>query len=291
MKHKKRNTFRAFYPLLIICLTAVIICTCGIVRELNTYRQGRNYYTALSDGMENQKDAEEVQFNAALGINDTKSGTDEKQISIFPEQSSNLPEQSILVPEDLFYMDFKALQESIPDIVAWIRCQGTVIDYPIVQGTDNDYYLKHLPNQTSSKMGSIFLDYNNVNDFSDYNSVIYGHHMRSGDMFSILDSYREQSFYDEHPVIELYTPDHNYILELYAGYVADAKHETIPLAFGDVDEYMQYIFEIQERSAFKSNVVLEKEDRLVSLCTCTSSSSDARFIIVAKLTEAKNPTE
>jgi sortase B len=184
--------------------------------------------------------------------------------------------------------NFDALQQEYPGIVAWISCEGPAIDFPVMQTTDNDYFLANLPNGKKNKLGSIFLDYRNSADFVDRNSLIYGHNMKSGDMFGSLKYYRNQSFYDEHPVMTLYLPEKEYTLKLIAGYVLDSAHETPPLIFQDEDDFNKYIKDIRRRSFFKNDVDVVPEDRLICLCTCTAPSSDVRLIIVGKLAETVN---
>ena len=198
------------------------------------------------------------------------------------KDQDNIDDESAWVP----YVDFASLRETNPDITAWIKCEGTVIDYPVVQGSDNAYYLSHLPDGAANKMGSIFLDYRNSPDFSDKNSVIYGHHMKNGDMFGTLESYKEQAFYDENPFIALHTPDKDYVIELFAGYVVDAAWETLPLNFENEIDFEQYLTEIRQRSKFDSKVVVTLKDHLITLCTCTYDFSNARFILVGKVVDS-----
>ena len=100
-------------------------------------------------------------------------------------------------------VDFDALSEINPDIVAWIYIEDTEINYPVVQGTDNQYYLKRLFNGKWNGSGCIFLDSRNSPDLSDRHSIIYGHHMKNGTMFSGLTEYKKQGFYEGHPVVLL----------------------------------------------------------------------------------------
>ena len=91
----------------------------------------------------------------------------------------------------------KDLKRDYKDVKGYIEIKGTNINYPIVQSTDNDYYLNHLPNGEKNKMGSIYLDYRN-NDFEDENTIIYGHNMNDGTMFSELENYKKQDYYEKH---------------------------------------------------------------------------------------------
>ncbi len=107
-------------------------------------------------------------------------------------------------------MDFAALEGVNSDIVAWLYGADTGLNYPIVQAEDNDYYLYRLLDGTWNKNGTIFMDYVNRSDFSDQNTLVYGHHMKSGAMFGALVQYKKQEFYDAHPYLYLYTPQQSY---------------------------------------------------------------------------------
>lgn len=109
-------------------------------------------------------------------------------------------------PEETVTVDFAALQEINPDVVAWIRIPG-VLEYPVVRGEDNSYYLNHTVQKTYNIAGSIFLDYRNERDFSDCKNIIYGHNMKDGSMFHVLRNYRNVAFFREHTEMELYLPD------------------------------------------------------------------------------------
>ena len=123
-------------------------------------------------------------------------------------------------PEQV-YVDFAALEGVNSDIVAWLYGADTGLNYPIVQAEDNDYYLYRLLDGTWNKNGTIFMDYVNRSDFSDQNTLVYGHHMKSGAMFGALVQYKKQEFYDAPPYLYLYTPQQSYRLDLIAGSVVD----------------------------------------------------------------------
>ena len=104
-------------------------------------------------------------------------------------------------------VDFKALKKINPDIVAWIRIPDTSIDYPVVQGNDDSYYLTHTFKKTEHVAGAIFLDSDNNADFSDDKNIIYGHNMKDGSMFQGLHKYESESYLQEHNKVYLYLPD------------------------------------------------------------------------------------
>jgi len=181
------------------------------------------------------------------------------------------------------FLDFDSTRETLPDIVAWLQSYGTVINYPVVRGSDNDFYLSHLPDQSRNKMGSIFVDYRNQADFSDQNILLYGHNMASGDLFGSLKQYSDQNYFEQHSSMFLFTPTADFELLLFAGYVLDSAQEVPPMGFKDQADFERYAADISRRSVFKSNVEIDFGDQLIFLCTCTpGGSKDERLIIVCK---------
>ena len=128
-------------------------------------------------------------------------------------------------------IDFDELKKINDDCVAWIYIEDTDINYPIVQGSDNSYYLKHLIDGKWNSSGSIFMDSRVSADISDRHSIIYGHHMKNGTMFSGLTKYKEQEYFDAHPEGWLITPEGTYRIEFFAGYVANVKSAAWDLEF------------------------------------------------------------
>lgn len=133
-------------------------------------------------------------------------------------------------------IDFEALKEINPDIVAWIRIPE-VFDYPVVQGEDNQYYLSHTFQKESNKAGSIFLDYRNSRDFTDSKNIIYGHNMKDGSMFHVLRNFQDMDFYNKHREIWLYLPDDStQVYEIVGCEEVKAVGEAYELENGNKDE-------------------------------------------------------
>lgn len=189
------------------------------------------------------------------------------------------PPLTLTAPEK--QVDFDALRGINGHTVAWVYSEGTPIDYPVVLGEDNAFYLNHTFSGRSGSAGAIFMDMGNQGDFSDANTAIYGHHMRNGSMFASLDKYRKQSYYDEHPVIYLYTPGGNYAIELFSAYVRDAS--LLPHDFGSPEDFLAYVDQIKALSDFRSVVSIGADDRIVTLVTCNYNYDDARYVVHGKL--------
>lgn len=184
-------------------------------------------------------------------------------------------------------VDFLVLEKINPDVVAWLTTKGTEIDYPVVLGTDNDYYLRHLFTGERNKLGSIFMDYRNDGDFSDRNTILYGHNMKDGSMFSSLTKYKDQSYYDSFPAMVLYTPGGDFKIELFSGIIVDGNKESIRFSFKDNQDFQNYIDSLKKTSSFKSNTAVTTDDRIITLCTCSYEFNNARYALFGKLTPIK----
>lgn len=185
--------------------------------------------------------------------------------------------------EPKFVVDFDALRAVNPEVCGWLYSEGTVINYPILQSADNDYYLTHTLEGETHKYGSIFVDCNSQGDFSDANTLIHGHRMNSGAMFGSIVKYAEQEYYEQHPVLMLYTPAGEYRLEIFAAYEIPASMEYVPLKFASDAEYRAYLDRVYEKSLIRTGVAVGTGDRIVTLSTCTKTDSQKRFLAQAKL--------
>lgn len=181
-------------------------------------------------------------------------------------------------------IDFDSLHEISEDAVAWLYLPDTKINYVIAQAEDNEYYLHRLLDGTGANCGTLFMDYRCSAGFTDYNTVIYGHHMKDGTMFASLMEYQEQEYYEAHPVMYLYVPGHRYTLELIAGYTTDTEDivYSIPATKEDRDTMLANAY---RHSTFESGVIAKEEDRLVTLSTCSYAYDDGRYVVVERIVE------
>lgn len=184
-------------------------------------------------------------------------------------------------------INFAEMQQEYPEAMSWIRIEGTRIDYPVAQGKDNQFYVNHLIDGTRNKNGAIFADYRNSSDFSDKNTIFYGHHMKSGAMFAALVDYQDMDFYREHPNVELFLADEKYVGEIYSAYITPADSRTFSLKFKNDKEFADYLEMTVEKSLIDTGIAVTAEDRIITLSTCTYEYDDARFVVHAKLTPAE----
>ncbi len=180
-------------------------------------------------------------------------------------------------------VDFESLRAQNDDVVGWIYGPGTAINYPVVQGEDNVFYLTHMFNGRENKCGSIFMDSLNEADFSNTNSIVHGHHMRNGTMFASLVKYESQSYYDTHPVLWLTTPEESYQVEIFTGFVTDVDSDAWQIEFATKEDYKAWLDKMAGNSVFESDVTPGADDRIITLATCSYDYDDARFVVMGVL--------
>lgn len=187
-------------------------------------------------------------------------------------------------------VNFEELWEVNPDIIGWIYCEDSVINYPICQGEDDQYYLHHSYDKKESSSGAIFIDMNNMKDFSDVNTILYGHHMKDGSMFASLKKWADQEYYDSHKEMWLITPECNYRIEIISGYYTDAYSDMYMAYRGFGDMAKDYIKTVYEKSQFTPDMTLEElmddEDenqRYIMMSTCEYIYENARYALHGKL--------
>lgn len=246
---------------------------CQIYQQLQEYREGADTYEALSQYIETVSTAPQVTVPTEAALPQA------------PEATEPTPEETVAWPK----VDFEALKAINPDVVAWLCIEGTDINYPVVQGPDNDYYLYRLVNGKYNRSGSVFMDYRNQADLEDRHTVLYGHHMQNGAMFAPLVNYKKQSFYDDHPTGMLLTPEGNYQIAFFSGYVTDMNTQAWKLEFESDEEYGKWLSQAVKSSAFTASVVPTPQDSVLTLSTCTYEYNDARFVLSGILVEAGKP--
>ncbi len=180
-------------------------------------------------------------------------------------------------------VDMDYLRTVNSDIVGWLYCPGTVINYPVVQGNDNSYYLTHLADGSENRNGSLFIDCDNAADLSDENTIIYGHHMQSGAMFASLVKYADQAYYEAHPYMYLDVGDVQYLVEVFAGYDAAVDDDAYCRTFACEKDFAEWLGQVKAKSDFSADVKVAVGDRVISLSTCSYGFEDARYVVHGKL--------
>ena len=179
-------------------------------------------------------------------------------------------------------IDFSKLKEVNNAIVGWMIIDGTQVNYPIVKGKDNSYYLNHSYDKSYNSYGSIFIDYRSNENFSDLNTFIYGHYTSNGSMFGELKKYMEEPFYKEHPFFYILTPNGNYKVDVISAYTDDALSSSYNAKFNDLNDYQRYIEKIRLKSRYSTDISVNYNfDKIISLYSCSheSGSKTERYFI------------
>jgi len=176
--------------------------------------------------------------------------------------------------EPSFEVNFDELKKINSDVIGWIVIEDTQINYPVVQGKDNSYYLNHSYDRKWNSLGSIFVDYESSNNFIDYNTFIYGHHTKKGSMFGELYKYMDKSFYNNHNIFYLYTPNGNYEAEIFSAYLDSTESDSYNQKFNSNKEFEEYINLIKEKSNYITNVEIDAtKDKIITLYSCSHESN------------------
>ncbi len=206
------------------------------------------------------------------------------------DNSSDVVSQPKKVDVPINFDELKTVNE---DIYAWIRIPYSdredkyIADYPILQNADErDYYLENNVNRQKSVYGAIYTQYYNSKDFSDFNTLIYGHNMRNGTMFGSLKKYRSREFFDANREIIVYMPNRILKYKIFGAYVFDNRHILKNFdnnVEADRQEYLDTVFSVRSLSAnFDEEMTVSTKDKIITLSTCTSNDSQ-RYLVQAVL--------
>ena len=258
-KKKKKKGGILFWLLIVIFAGVAIFSAYKLISIQLTYKHGRDMYSNIENNV------------IVPNVPDT----------------SNLPG----VPDDerkknndqFKDVDFDALKSITENAVGWIYCPDTHVNYPLVQGPDNDYYLRRAVDGSDFIYGSIFLDYRNERDFSDNNTIIYGHQSNDGAMFEDVRKFKDQEYYDNHPFFYITLEDGKYLLEVFSAYVTSSVSSAYRRNFDTTEEFQSWLGEISSLSSVKTGVRPTTEAKIVTLSTCTYEYENARFVLHGRL--------
>lgn len=266
MKNGRR---KSFYVFLVIFLCAIAF--------------GVGYTVKLWQGKKSYEDiAKEAHVTESATPTPEETAEPTPESTAVPEKEAEKEMEKPEIP-----IDFASLQAENPEIYAWIQIPDTEIDYPVVQRVGDDlYYLNHTVEGTEGLPGSIYTETQTSADFSDYNTVIYGHKMKNGTMFGTLTQYADPEYMAAHPEICIYTPEHIFTYEIFAAVTYDNRHILNSFDFSSAEGRQAYLDSIQNvrnfSTHFRDDVQVGTEDRILTLSTC-NGNDDQRFLLEAVL--------
>ena len=227
------------------------------------------------------KSAREFEELAALKEEGASGVTEPKEVKI--HLTSDNTESPDILPE------YEKIYNKNKKLIGWIKIDDTLIDYPVMQTVNNEYYLDHNFNQEKDNNGCIFMDYQcDVIKGCD-NMILYGHHMKSGKMFGTLNKYSKQSYYEEHPTIKfdtIYEKGEYQIMYVFRSKVYSEEDVNFKyyqfINAGSEKEFNSYLNEMAALSLYDTGVTASYGDRLLTLSTCDYQENKGRFVVVAK---------
>lgn len=267
-KKKPRGRFPVIPAAMVLCLAIFLFSVFRIVamvRERNVNREANQQLAELAVVQPPVK--EEAAPAEEADAEDAAQAQPERPAVVMPIE-----------------VDFELLKQKNEDIVAWLYCPDTPIHYPVVQGQDNEFYLKHMVDGQWNAGGSIFLDYRSSADMTDGYSLIHGHNLNDAAMFGTLPNYADPAYYEAHKLLYLLTPGKNFVIELFAGFVTDSDDGLyrLPLTAQRVQSLVETSI---ARSDFSSELRPGEDERLIALSTCSYTHNDARYVVIGVLRE------
>ncbi len=203
------------------------------------------------------------------------------------KNEANSSESSVVLADNP--INFKALWEENPEICAWIKLDGTVIDYPILRSgndTPEDFYLDHDMYGVKKRAGSIYIQRLNSGDFTDKNTLIYGHNMLNGTMFAALKKFRNKDFFEQNQTITVYTPGHIYTYKIFSAFLYDDRHILNAFYLDPEEGHPKFLEDCLNPPTFVKNVregvEVTENDKIITLSTCTSAEKE-RYLVTAVL--------
>lgn len=196
--------------------------------------------------------------------------------------------EEIIIPHDSDFLDVTGLYNINNETIGLIKINDTLVNYPIVQSKDNEFYLTNSFKKEKNLEGTIFMDYRNSSNLQDRNTVIYGHNMLGDTMFGGLRFYRDQAYKDLHSTFKIYTKSEIYEYEIFSVYVTEPNFDYRTITFNDDSQFKDFITRITSKSIITSNISPKIDDKIVTLSTCAFDFQDARLAIHAILINTKS---
>lgn len=272
---KKKKDLRPLLALFAVLFLALVFVSAWKVYSIvSGYKTAERRYDSLSGAVTAAAPVPDAQSA------DTPGDTPDDARRADEEKKESAPQERSPVE-----VDFDELRSISGDVIGWLCLPNTIINYPVVQGRDNAYYLDRFIDGTPTAGGSLFADYQCPSDFSGKNTIIYGHNMLNGSMFALIDDYADESFYRSHPVMYLNTPAQNYRVDIFSCFTADPEGFVYTSSFSGDEGFAAFLRSLLACSEIDCGFEPSADGRIVTLSTCTYSGDDVRFVLCGMLTE------
>ncbi len=263
---KIKKVFTTMFFFFFLCLLII-----SIILFINWFRDNHNSKSLMESILENTQIVEIPDSDNTKLIN--------------PPKKNIANDYWDFIKTPLINVDFDSLLQRNKDTVAWIKVSNTNINYPIVQASNNDYYLTRAFNGSKNSAGWIFADYRNDMKSFDKNTIIYGHSRLNQTMFASLKNVLKESWYQDksNHIIHLSTPTENTLWQIFSVYTIEPESYYITTSFSSDELYQTFLNTIQSRSIYKFNATLNTDDKILTLSTCNNTAATGRIVVHAKL--------
>ena len=278
---------------LLLCGAVLVTSLTSVVFSLMDYKIADDYYDGLSDLWENVNADGQNPFGPVALANKSKADRITPEygavIPVGPSDGANQTDADSALMLQI-RAKLGALKAQNSDLLGWITIPDTKIEYPVVHTVDNEYYLNHSFDRTYLRAGAIFADYRNKKDLSkNYNTVIYGHNMSSGSMFSCISDFFSRSYFNENRYVYIYTENGIYVYKTFSirKIRVDKDVSYITTYFRDGKSFVEFCNQQMNASAVKvDDITFNENDKIITLSTCTNAhNANERYSMQAVLVE------
>ena len=286
-KKKKSSGAMARRIILIMCTVVIVICAGYLGWNFYEKYRGNELYDNVASQVGDIFEEENLDDGAVARIGAPKSAV--TVLCLKDRLAAGANPGDIIASNDPKIDEMRAklasLSESFPDLYGWIYISGTAINYPVVQGEDNDFYLNASPYKKPLVNGSIFVDCRNNEDIMrNFNTVLYGHNLRGGGMFhDVQASFYENEEMFRKSLIYIYTMDGAFVYEPFAVYETVSDYQYFRTEFATTADFEEWAEEMRGNSVYEKDMEFFASDRVITLSTCTNRAENGRYALQAKL--------
>ena len=265
----KKNRYEKIFLILFI-----LICVFGMLYSFI------NIVRWIIDNNRIKKEISDIQNNVEV----TEVKDDPNTEITVPEKEDPFNPYWDYIKMKLIDVDFKELKKINSNTAGWIQVGGTNINYPFAQANDNEFYLTHSFNKNYNKSGWAFLDYRNNKDFSDRNTIVYGHALKSGAIFGTLKNVITNSWLSDanNHIIKLSTEKENSLWQIFSVYTVPVTSDYLKTDFANDDEFIEFSKMLIDRSIYNFNTNVGENDRILTLSSCYKTTNN-KIVVHAKL--------
>ncbi len=285
---KKRNVQKNILTWVIIagCLAMLIHGSWNLIRALNNYRLADELYSRTAEEFVSEADESPETVQPVEDKDTANPEKDDKNGERTTTGTQKKEERKSKTSSRPASVNFKKLREINSDVIGWIYIGGANVSYPIVKGSDNDYYLHRDYRGKYLFAGSIFADYRDSSDFSDLNTVIYGHNMKNGSMFGRLSNLKRKNVVERDRYIWIYTPEGTYCYEISAVFQTESTSYVYTIFKRHGKDYENWVKKINRHTLSGLNPLSSGEgSRCLTLSTCTGSLNKRTVVIAGLVTD------